>query len=96
MRWQRLFTLVIVGSLVAAGASRTSQASQNEGRGSGDSDLVARTERAASSLRATPDELKWKRIPWLTNLTEGVSVAKQENRPILLWMTGQGPPLDRC
>lgn len=42
-----------------------------------------------------PDELKWRQIPWLTDLDEGVRQAKQENRPIFLWVSGDDP-LERC
>jgi hypothetical protein len=42
-----------------------------------------------------PGELNWQRIPWLTDLPEAIRQARAENRPILLWVSGDDP-LDRC
>ena len=38
---------------------------------------------------------KWKKIPWLTDLAEGVELAKKEKRPLFLWVAAD-PPLERC
>jgi hypothetical protein len=43
-------------------------------------------------LRPSADELKWKRIPWRTDLVSAIAEAKSLNRPILLW-SDQGNPL---
>jgi hypothetical protein len=40
-------------------------------------------------------ELKWQQIPWLVDLDEGIRVAKDENRPLLLWVSGDDP-LEKC
>lgn len=42
-----------------------------------------------------PGELAYRQIPWLVDLDEGVRVARTENRPLLLWTSGDDP-LDRC
>ena len=42
-----------------------------------------------------PHALNWERIPWLVDLPEAVRQAKAENRPLLLWVTGDDP-LERC
>jgi hypothetical protein len=42
-----------------------------------------------------PRPAKWLTIPWLLDLNEGLRVAKAENRPILLWASGDDP-LERC
>ena len=42
-----------------------------------------------------PGELKWQEIPWLVDLDEGIRVAKEEKRPLLLW-TADDAPLERC
>lgn len=39
--------------------------------------------------------LKWKKTPWITDLAEGVAIAKKEKRPLFLWVAGD-PPLERC
>ena len=49
----------------------------------------------ASVIRPTSAELKWQRIPWLTDLAHGQRAAREERRPILLWVTGDDP-LERC
>ena len=45
--------------------------------------------------RRTPTEFNWQRIPWLADYPEALHQAKAENRPILLWLSGDDP-LDRC
>jgi hypothetical protein len=49
----------------------------------------------ATLIRPTDDELRWQQIPWLTDLAEGQKAARGEQRPILLWVTGDDP-LERC
>ena len=40
-------------------------------------------------------ELKWQRIPWLRDLGQAIEIAKQENRPILIFASGD-EPLEKC
>ncbi len=63
---------------------------------------MAQTPAALTDLRAraalvkpTAAELKWQQIPWMLDLAQGQQVAKQERRPIFLWVTGDDP-LERC
>jgi hypothetical protein len=42
-----------------------------------------------------PRELAYREIPWLVDLNDGMRVAREENRPLLLWTSGD-EPLDRC
>jgi hypothetical protein len=42
-----------------------------------------------------PGELAYRQIPWLVDLNEGLRVARDEKRPLLLWTSGDDP-LDRC
>ena len=42
-----------------------------------------------------PGELKWQQIPWLTDLREGIRLAKEEKRPLLLFVSGDDP-LEKC
>ena len=42
-----------------------------------------------------PGELKWQQIPWLTDLREGVRQAKEEKRPLVLFVSGDDP-LEKC
>jgi hypothetical protein len=47
------------------------------------------------AMNPLPGELRWQQIPWLTDLEEGVRRAKAENRPLLLFVSGD-EPLGRC
>lgn len=51
--------------------------------------------RRAQAIKPQARELRWREIPWVLDLIEGQRLAKQENRPIFLWVTG-GEPLERC
>ena len=42
-----------------------------------------------------PGELGWQRIPWLTDLAEGVRQARAEGRPLVLFVSGD-EPLEKC
>ena len=42
-----------------------------------------------------PGELAWQRIPWLTDLGEGIRLAKAEGRPLVLFVSGDDP-LEKC
>jgi hypothetical protein len=42
-----------------------------------------------------PGELKWQKIPWLTDLREGIRQARAENRPLVLFVSGDDP-LEKC
>ncbi len=46
-------------------------------------------------VKPTQRELKWRKIPWLTDLSEAVKTAKEEKRPLVIWTAGD-EPLDRC
>lgn len=49
----------------------------------------------AQIIKPSVAELKWERIPWLTDLAQAQRIAREERRPILLWVTGDDP-LERC
>jgi len=46
-------------------------------------------------LKTPPKYLQWQKIPWVTDLSDGVELAMKENRPMLLWGSDDNP-LDRC
>jgi hypothetical protein len=52
-------------------------------------------DRVAEVVKPTAEELKWQRIPWMTDLAEGQRMAQRERRPLFLWVTGDDP-LERC
>lgn len=74
-------TGAILGLLLAAGTAGA-QAQEN--------DLLRR----AAAIKPRPEELRWRKIPWVTDLLEGQRVARAEGRPIFLW-GGAGAPLQR-
>jgi hypothetical protein len=61
---------------------------------------VGRLPAAAAGLYADttlfPQPTKWRdAIPWLLDLEEGIRVAREEKRPVLIWTSGDDP-LERC
>jgi hypothetical protein len=60
---------------------------------------VSRLPRAIAELyretKLFPREPRWQRIPWLLDLNEGIRLAKEEKRPLLIWTSGDDP-LERC
>ena len=47
----------------------------------------------ADVVRATADELKFMRIPWVTDLFQGFRLAEEEKRPVFLYLI-TGDPLE--
>src|SRR5262245_14749574 len=60
---------------------------------------VAHLPKAAVQLYADttlfPRSTKWLSIPWLVDLNEAMRTAKDEGRPIVIWVSGDDP-LERC
>ena len=42
-----------------------------------------------------PGELKWQQIPLMVDLQEGIRLARDEKRPLLLFVSGDDP-LEKC
>jgi hypothetical protein len=42
-----------------------------------------------------PRQMKYREIPWLLDLDEGIRLARKEKRPLLIWTSGDDP-LERC
>jgi hypothetical protein len=58
--------------------------------------LPAAAARLYADTTLFPQPTKWRDgIPWLLDLDEGLRVAKQERRPVLIWTSGDDP-LERC
>jgi hypothetical protein len=51
--------------------------------------------RTADAVRATAEELKYRELPWVTDVFEGFRLAKEEKRPVFLYMV-VGDPLEDC
>jgi hypothetical protein len=52
-------------------------------------------EAMAKLVRQDSAVLRWREIPWYTDVNEGIKAAQDEKRPLLLWITGDDP-LGRC
>jgi hypothetical protein len=51
--------------------------------------------RWVQTIRPGPQERKWEQIPWLLDPVEGLRLAREEGRPMLLWGSDDDP-LERC
>jgi hypothetical protein len=51
--------------------------------------------RMAKLVRLDESVMRWREIPWYTNAIAGLKAARQEKRPVLLFVTGDDP-LGRC
>jgi hypothetical protein len=40
-------------------------------------------------------EVRWLQIPWISDLVAAAKASKAENRPLLIWASGD-EPLERC
>ncbi len=43
------------------------------------------------SIRPTPDELRWREIPWQTDIRAACAIAVEEDKPIFLWAMNGNP-----
>ena len=54
----------------------------------------------AEALRPAPADFAWQQIPWHIDPTTALKEAKDEQRPLLVWLAGgrdrDGSPLERC
>jgi hypothetical protein len=42
-------------------------------------------------LQTTPEETRFEAVPWLPSLRDGVKAARQEDKPLLLWVMNGHP-----
>jgi len=62
----------------------------------GDLDRLTAYQRSEyRAIKPTAAEMKWRQIPWITDLATGIRQAKAEKRPLLIWTAGD-EPLERC
>jgi hypothetical protein len=80
---------VLVIALAAAGV-RAATPSSDVSR------LPPEAARMHAAVRNTqPGELKWQQIPWRLDLEEGRRASREENRPLLLFVSAD-EPLENC
>jgi hypothetical protein len=51
--------------------------------------------RRVEALRPAPELLRWRQIPWMTDLVAAQRTAKEEKRLLLIWASGD-EPFGRC
>jgi hypothetical protein len=56
---------------------------------------LERLENWAAAIRPKASETKWEKIPWITDLPNSIKVASREQRPMVVWASGDAP-LERC
>ena len=84
------------GTIASQGAPGGAQSPDRPASGSDADRLPADAARVHRYVTTPlPGELRWRQIPWLLDLEEGVRRAKAENRPLLLFVSGD-EPLGRC
>ena len=56
--------------------------------------------RRAAAVRPNATDFRWQQIPWHTDPAEALAQARQEGRPLFVWLAGgrdrDGSPLERC
>lgn len=54
----------------------------------------------AAAIRPHAHDLVWRQIPWCTDPTDALKQAREEKRPLFVWLAGgrdrDGSPLERC
>jgi hypothetical protein len=54
----------------------------------------------AAAFRPHDHDLVWRQIPWYTDPTDALKQAREEKRPLFVWLAGgrdrDGNPLERC
>jgi hypothetical protein len=51
--------------------------------------------RHVEALRPAPELLRWRKIPWMTDLVAAQRTARKEKRLLLIWASGD-EPFGRC
>jgi hypothetical protein len=47
------------------------------------------------AIKPQPNEVRWLQIPWVLDLDAAAKASRDENRPLLIWASGD-EPLERC
>ncbi|OWK37684.1 hypothetical protein [Fimbriiglobus ruber] len=56
--------------------------------------------RRAAAVRPNEGDFRWQQIPWQIDPAEALKLARDEQRPLFVWLAGgrdrDGSPLERC
>ena len=84
--------ILLVSSVVGAASSLPTPEPRPEQSGdNAQKDLFRHVE----ALRPAPEFLRWRQIPWMTDLVAAQRTAKEEKRLLLIWASGD-EPFGRC
>lgn len=85
--------IVVLGAVASAALADRAPASQP---GTDAGRLPADARRIYDYVKKPlPGELRWQQIPWQVDLGQAIRQAKAENRPILIFVSGDDP-LEKC
>jgi hypothetical protein len=79
--------VLVVTGVVGAASSQPKEQSGDKAH----KELFRRVE----ALRPAPELLRWRQIPWMTDLVAAQRAAKEEKRLLLIWASGD-EPFGRC
>jgi hypothetical protein len=87
-----LTAILLVTVVVGAASSRPTPEQRPEQSGD-----KAQKElfRHVEALRPGPELLRWRQIPWISDLAAAQRTAKEEKRLLLIWASGD-EPFGRC
>jgi len=83
--------LLVTGVVGAASSPPTPERRPEDSGDNAQKDLFRRVE----ALRPAPEFLRWRQIPWMTDLVAAQRTAKEEKRLLLIWASGD-EPFGRC
>jgi hypothetical protein len=76
------------------GATSSAPTSEHRPEHSGDN-AQKKLVRRVKALRPAPELLRWRQIPWMTDLVAAQRTAREEKRLLLIWASGD-EPFGRC
>jgi len=83
--------LLVTGVVGVAPSQPTPEPRPEQSGGKALKDLFRHVE----ALRPAPELLRWRQIPWMTDLVAAQKTAKEEKRLLLIWASGD-EPFGRC
>jgi hypothetical protein len=83
--------LLVAGVVDATSSEPTPEYRPAQSGDKAQKDLFRRVE----ALRPAPELLRWRQIPWITDLVVAQRTAKEEKRLLLIWASGD-EPFGRC
>jgi hypothetical protein len=87
-----MFALLLAAGVVGAASSQSTPEPRSEQSGENARKALFRR---VEALRPAPELLRWRQIPWMTDLVAAQRTAKDEKRLLLIWASGD-EPVGRC